>query len=486
MKKKEKIIKAKSPDTAKKRKKAKEKLHHEEELFRAFVEHSSDIIVLLNLEGTIIYINPAVEQVLGFKPEERIGAKGFELVHPDDIKFLTDSFNTLARDTNSPVIHGEMRLRHKDGSWRTLQAVGSNLVHNNVIEAVIINYRDITERKKTEEALRESEARHRKREERYRNILDNMEEAYYEVDLKGNFTFFNATAVTNLGYTDNVMMGMNFRQYVDEENASKVFEAYNKVFLTGESIKGFDWELISKESGKIPIESSISLMRDAQGNPIGFRGIIRDITERKKAEETLKETLESLRKSIATTIQVLGTASEVRDPYTAGHQKRVADLARAIATEMKLPHDKIEGIRMAGSIHDIGKLSIPTEILSKPTKLTTEIEFSMIKEHAQSGYEILKDVDSSWPLAQIVYQHHERMNGSGYPRNLKGDEIILEARIMAVADVVEAMASYRPYRPTLGIEAALEEIEKNKGILYDDTVAEACLRLFREKGYQLK
>ena len=141
---------------------------------------------------------------------------------------------------------------------------------------------------------------------------------------------------------------------------------------------------------------------------------------------------------------------------------------------------------MAGSIHDIGKLSIPAEILSKPTKLTTEIEFSMIKEHAQSGYEILKDVESPWPLAQIVYQHHERMNGSGYPRKLKGNEILIEARIMAVADVVEAMASYSPYRPTLGIEAALEEIEKNKVILYDDTVAEACLRLFREKGYQLK
>ena len=610
MKKKEKIIKAKSPDTAKKRKKAKEKLHHKEELFRAFVEHSSDIIVLLNLEGTIIYINPAVQQVLGFMPEERTGAKGFELVHPDDIKFLADSFNTLARDTNSPVIQGEPHLRHKDGSWRTLEAVGSNLVHNNVIEAVIINYRDITERKKTEEALRESEARHREREERYRNILDNMEEAYYEVDLKGNFTFFNATAVTNLGYTDNVMMGMNFRQYVDEENASKVFEAYNKVFLTGESIKGFDWELISKESGKILIESSISLMRDAQGNPIGFRGIIRDITERKraiealrqseeryralvenasdiifrtnntghftfvnpatlritgyeeqviigmhypalihpdmrseaikffgrqfvkglhnayseypiitkeghevwlgqntqlivengnvtgfqsvarditerkKAEETLKETLESLRKSIATTIQVLGTASEIRDPYTSGHQLRVANIACAIAKEMGLPQDKIEGIQMAGSIHDIGKLSIPAETLSKPTKLT-EIEFSMIKKHAQSGYEILKDVESPWPLAQIVYQHHERMNGLGYPRNLKGYEIILEARIMAVADVVETMASYRPYRPTLGIEAALEEIEKNKGILYDAAVADACLRLFREKGYQL-
>ena len=139
---------------------------------------------------------------------------------------------------------------------------------------------------------------------------------------------------------------------------------------------------------------------------------------------------------------------------------------------------------MAGSIHDIGKLSIPAEILSKPTKLTN-IEFSLIKEHPRSGYEMLKDVESPWPLAQIVYQHHERMNGSGYPRNLKGDEILMEARIMAVADVVESMASHRPYRPALGIDAALEEIEKNKGILYDNTVADACLRLFREKGYQL-
>jgi len=152
---------------------------------------------------------------------------------------------------------------------------------------------------------------------------------------------------------------------------------------------------------------------------------------------------------------------------------------------MGLPKDKIDGIRMAGSIHDIGKLSIPAEILSKPTKLTA-IEFSLIKEHSHSGYEMLKDVESPWPLAQIVYQHHERIDGSGYPRNLKGNEIIIEARIMAVADVVEAMASHRPYRPGLGIDAALAEIEKNKGTIYDNTVADACLRLFREKGYQLK
>ena len=197
----------------------------------------------------------------------------------------------------------------------------------------------------------------------------------------------------------------------------------------------------------------------------------------------LQQTLESLRKAVGATIQVLVSAVESRDPYTAGHQLRAANVACAIATEMGLAQEKVEGIRMAGIIHDIGKLSIPAEILSKPTKLTN-IEFSLIKVHSQSGYEMMKNVESPWLLAQIVYQHHERMNGSGYPRNLKGDEILMEARIMAVADVVEAMASHRPYRPTLGIKAALEEIEKNKGILYDNTVANTCLKLFREKGYQ--
>jgi HD-GYP domain-containing protein (c-di-GMP phosphodiesterase class II) len=214
-------------------------------------------------------------------------------------------------------------------------------------------------------------------------------------------------------------------------------------------------------------------------------GTFRDITERKRAEGKLKETLESLRKAVGATIQVLVSAVEMRDPYTAGHQHRSADLARAIATEMGLPQDKIDGIRMVGSIHDIGKLSIPAEILSKPTKLT-DLEFSLIKEHSRIGYEMLKDVESSWPLAQIVYQHHERMDGSGYPRNLKGDEILMEARIMAVADVVEAMASHRPYRPALGLDTALAEIQKNRGTLYDKAVVDTCLKLFREKGFQLE
>lgn len=218
---------------------------------------------------------------------------------------------------------------------------------------------------------------------------------------------------------------------------------------------------------------------------VGLIHVVRDITERKLAEEELKRTLDSLRKAVGAALQVLESTVEIRDLYTAGHQIRTANIARAIAAEMGLPNEKIDAIRMAGSIHDIGKLFVPSEILSKPSKLSA-IEFSLIKEHARKGYEILKNVESPWPLADIVYQHHERMNGSGYPRNLKGDDILMEARIMAVADVVESMSSYRPYRSALGIDAALEEIENNRGTLYDKNVADACLRLFREKGFQFE
>jgi len=246
-----------------------------------------------------------------------------------------------------------------------------------------------------------------------------------------------------------------------------------------------EYRIITK-SGEIRwIDDRTWVRHKSDGSVSHYQGIAIDITKRKLAEKALEETLENLKKALNTTIQVMVSAVESRDPYTAGHQLRVADMARAIAVEMGLSPDRIEGIYMAASIHDIGKLAIPAEILVKPTKLT-DIEFSLVKEHANKGYEILKGVESPWPLAEIVYQHHERIDGLGYPRNLKGDDILMEARIMAVADVVESMASHRPYRPALGIGTALQEIEKNKNILYDRAVADACLRLFREKGYQLK
>jgi len=184
------------------------------------------------------------------------------------------------------------------------------------------------------------------------------------------------------------------------------------------------------------------------------------------------------------TVEVATTLSEMRDPYTAGHERRVAAIAVAIGAELGFDARRQEALRVVGYLHDIGKITIPTEILSKPGKLNP-IELQLIQGHPQAGYEILKDVEFPWPVAQIVLQHHERIDGSGYPQGLKGEAILLEARIMAVADVVEAMSSHRPYRPGLGIDKALAEIERGRGTAYDPVVAEACLRLFREGRYQL-
>lgn len=203
------------------------------------------------------------------------------------------------------------------------------------------------------------------------------------------------------------------------------------------------------------------------------------------AEGEAKKSLNKLRKAFGAIVQVLEKTVEIRDPYTAGHQRRVADLARCIAQEMGLSHDRIDGIKITGIIHDIGKIHIPAEILSKPRALT-KIEFSLIKTHPQVGADILKAIDFPWPVDKIVLQHHERVDGSGYPHGLSKKDILLEARIIGVADVVEAMASHRPYRPALGIDKALKEISDNRGILYDRDVVDICQKLFREKNYQFE
>jgi putative nucleotidyltransferase with HDIG domain len=183
-------------------------------------------------------------------------------------------------------------------------------------------------------------------------------------------------------------------------------------------------------------------------------------------------------------VEVATTLSEMRDPYTAGHERRVAEIAVAIGAELGFDARRQEGLRVAGYLHDIGKITIPAEILAKPTKLTP-LEYELIKGHAQASCDVLKNVEFPWPVADIALQHHERMDGNGYPQGLKGEAILLEARILAVADVIEAMSSHRPYRPGLGIEAALAEIERGRGTAYDANVADTCLRLFREKGYAI-
>jgi PAS domain S-box-containing protein len=336
-------------------------------------------------------------------------------------------------------------------------------------------------------------------EKQSRFLAENMADVAFMVDMNMKTTYVSPSIERVLGYSPAERMNQSvFEQMTPQslELASTVLaeelEQEKKEGADPDRSRVLELECYHKEGGLRHLETHLKGIRDDKGDLTGFYGLSRDVTERKEAEknlqytvETLRHTLETLRKALGATIQAIAAAIELRDPYTAGHQVRSADLARAIAGEMRFSGDQIDAVRMACSIHDIGKLSIPAEILSKPTQLTS-LEFMMIQEHAERGYDILKHIESPWPLAEIVYQHHERMNGSGYPRQLKKEEILFEARIIAVADTVESMASDRPYRPAKGIDAALEEIENNRGILFDSDVVDACLRLFREKSYQLK
>jgi PAS domain S-box-containing protein len=463
------------------RKKAEEALRESENKYRLLANNVHDVIFVLDMNLKYTYISPSVKILRGYEPEE--------LLQQTPAGMLTPSSMDLAMKTIAETMELEKTEHREINVSRTLQLemirkdgttvwteVKFSLIRDENQQLVNIMgvTRDITERKQAERALLESE-------EKYRLVVENAKESIIITqDMK--LVFVNNAAISMVGYSKEILTLKSFTDFIHPDDLKMVVDYHIKRIKGEEVPPVYSFRVIGQDGTVIWCELNAAVIQ-WKGKPATLN-FLNNITERRKSEEELKQTLESLRKSIGATIQTMVSAVEMRDPYTAGHQLRVADLACSIAAEIGLPQDKIDGIRMAGSIHDIGKLSIPAEILSKPTKLT-DIEFSLIKEHSRSGYEMLKDVESPWPLAQIVYQHHERMNGSGYPRNLKGKEILIEARIMAVADVVEAIASHRPYRPGLGIEVALEEIEKNKGIFYDDAVADACLRLFREKGYQL-
>ena len=456
------------------RKRAKEVLREDKERYRTLVENASDIVFRTDNSGNFTFVNPAGIRITGYEKEEMMGKHYPTLIHPDmrdeAMKFFGRQFVKGIQNTylEYPLLTKE---GHKLWFGQNTQLIfeGDHVVG---FQAVA---RDITDRKQAEESLREQEIK----------LSSIFRAAPVGISMVINRVFQEANEMLchMTGYNRKELLGKSARMlYPTQEDYDYVGqEKYRQISEKGTGTVETRWK---RKDGTVIdiILSSTRLDPDNLAKGVTFTAL--DITDRKQAGEELREALVSLRKAFGATIQVLVSAVEIRDPYTSGHQIRSAGLARAIATEMGFTKERIDGIRMAGSIHDIGKLSIPAEILSKPTKLTN-IEFSLIKEHSQRGYEMLKDVESPWPLAEIVYQHHERMDGSGYPRNLKGDDILMEARIMAVADVVESMASHRPYRPALGIDKALEEIEKNKGTLYDNAVADTCLRLFREKDFQL-
>jgi len=309
------------------------------------------------------------------------------------------------------------------------------------------------------------------------------------VDRKGQIVFANKRAdeifclpkneITQRGYNASERHITNF----DGNPFPEERLPFTQVMNTGNPIYGIRHAIELSGRQRVFLSINGAPIFDKQGHISEVVLTIDDITEYRQAEEKIQQGIKQLEKSLGDTIKAMSMIVETRDPYTAGHQVKVARLAAAIAKKMSLLEERIRGIQMAGVIHDIGKIQIPADILSRPGKLSS-LEMQWIRTHAQGGYDIMKDVEFPWPIARIILEHHERMDGSGYPNGKSNNDILLEARIIAVADVVEAMASHRPYRPSLGIDAALEEIEKNKGVLYDSAAVDACLKLFREEGFQ--
>jgi PAS domain S-box-containing protein/putative nucleotidyltransferase with HDIG domain len=308
----------------------------------------------------------------------------------------------------------------------------------------------------------------REREEWLSALLKSIGDGVIATDKNGAITFMNPLAERLTAWR--------------QEEALK--QPIREVFRTVVSREGDEPEIVlwARNGKKFSIEETNMPMSDGRRNSSGQVLVFRDITARKSAEKELKESWGKLHEALEGTIQAMALTIEIRDPYTAGHQRRVSKLSCAIAQDLGMSELEIEGLRVAGDIHDIGKIYVPAEILSKPGQITA-IEYGIIKTHPQVGYDILKTIKFPWPVAQIVLQHHERLDGSGYPLGLRSDQILKEARILTVADIVEAMSSHRPYRPAQGIDKALAEVVQNKGRFYDTDAVEACVRLFQENRF---
>jgi PAS domain S-box-containing protein/putative nucleotidyltransferase with HDIG domain len=449
-------------------------LRESEEKYRLLIENANEAIFVAQ-DGKLKFINPKTIEIIGYSQEELMSNLFTQFIHPDDQQMVMDKHVRRLRGDEMANVY-PFRVIKKDGRVRWVEVNVVRVMWDD--RAATLNFMsDITERSEIEQRLIDSE-------KNYRTIFETTGSAMMILDEDTTIALMNSHSEALSGYKKEEIEDnkISWTKLVHKDDIEQMrYYHYTRRLDPTQTPNAYEFRLVDKQGNIKNIYLNIAMFPGSKKSVVALL----DITDRKRTEEALKDSLGKLQRTLYGTIQAMAMTVEMRDAYTAGHQKRVANLARTIAQEMGLSHDQIDALRMAGIIHDIGKICVPAEILSKPTKLT-DIELQLIQIHSQVGHDILKEIEFLWPVAKIVLQHHERMDGSGYPNGIKGDEIMIEARILSVTDVVEAIASNRPYRPAQGLDAALKEISMNRGILYDADVVDACLRLFNEKGFRFE
>ncbi|MBI4595777.1 MAG: PAS domain S-box protein [Candidatus Tectomicrobia bacterium] len=458
------------------RKQAEEALREKEEKYRTLFEQSRDAIYITSTTGELIDANQSMSDLLGYSKEEFMNLDLFKIyADPEDRRWLRKEL-----DEKGSVKDYYVKLRKKDGTeidslftsaLRHAQD-GSVLWHQGII-------RNITDYKLAEESVKRAE-------QRYRDLFEEAPVMYVitrNVDGVPIISDCNNLFLKSLGFSRDEVLEHPLDDFYTTASRKKLIDEGGCLRALKNPFIPEELELLTRTGGIIETQLNAIPEIDDDGKILGTRAMFVNIRERKRMENELKRTSQKLQKALEGSIQAISSALEIRDPYTAGHQTRVSQLACNIARELGLSEDQVEGIRLAGLVHDIGKISVPSEILTKPGRIS-EMEFNIMKSHCQVGYDILKSIDFPWAIAQIALQHHERLDGSGYPTGLSGKDILLEARILCVADTIEAMASHRPYRAALGIDQALKEISENRGTLYDSEVVDACMKIFYEKEFK--
>jgi len=458
------------------RKRAEEALQQSEAQLRTLIDTLPDLVWLKDPEGVFLSCNRRFESLFGVAEENIVGKTDYDFVSKDLADFFRER-DKAAAAAGGPTANEEELEFVEDGHKEIVETIKTPIVASDGrLIGVLGVGRDITARRQAEEELKQSEARLTAAQAvakvgSWETDLGDLsviwsEETYriFEIDADG----FQSTHPS-------------FLEFVHPEDRAQTDAALTQSFDSG-SLNTVQHRIVTPRGLVKSIEERWRILRDDEGRPVRAVGTCQDITERKQAEEEVRRQAEQLRRTVEGAVLAMSHVVETRDPYTAGHERRVSELATAIAAEMGLEGEALSALRLGGLIHDVGKVAVPAEILAKPG-LLSEVELNLIKQHPETGFEILAAIDFGLPVAEMVLQHHERLDGSGYPKGLSGAEILPEARILAVADVVEAMSSHRPYRAALGMEAALAEVRAHAGVKYDAAVVAACVRLFEEQGF---